>query len=111
MEFGSDVWHSSLSKANEKDLERVQKSALKLILRDAYCDYRSALKMLDAETLFERREKLSLKFAKKCLKNENFKKPFPLRKKNHVMEKRQQKSFLLEMLVLKVTKNLQFLQC
>ena len=95
LEFGSVVWHSSLSKANEKDLERVQKSALKLILRDAYCDYRSALKMLDVETLFERREKLSLKFAKKCLKNENFKKLFPLRKKNHVMEKRQTEKFFI----------------
>ena len=51
--------------------------------------------MLDVETLFERREKLSLKFAKKCLKNENFKKLFPLRKKNHVMEKRQTEKFFI----------------
>ena len=51
--------------------------------------------MLDVETLFERREKLSLKFAKKCLKNENFKKPFPLREKNHVMEKIQTEKFFI----------------
>ena len=70
------------------------------------------MKLLAVESLFKRREKLCLKFAKKCLKNENFKKLFPLRKKNHVMEKRQtEKFFIRKMLILKVTKNLQFLQC
>ena len=95
MEFASVVWHSSLTKTNENDLERVQKSALKLILKDEYKDYKSALKFLAVDSLFERREKLSLKFAKKCLKNENFKKLFPLRKKNHVMEKRQTEKFFI----------------
>ena len=89
------VWHSSLTKTNENDLERVQKSALKLILKDEYKDYKSALKLLAVDSLFERREKLSLKFAKKCLKNENFKKLFPHRKSSHVMEKRKTEKYLI----------------
>ena len=31
LEQSSVVWHSSLTKENEEDLERVQKSALKII--------------------------------------------------------------------------------
>ena len=95
LEFGSVVWHSSLTKTNENDLERVQKSALKLILKDEYRDYKNALKVLAVESLFERREKLCLKFAKKCLKNENFRKLFPLRKTSHVMERRKTEKYLI----------------
>ena len=61
LEFGSVVWHSSLTKTNENDLERVQKSALKLILKDEYRDYKNALKVLAVESLFERRERLPIK--------------------------------------------------
>ena len=50
---------------NEIDLERVQKSALKVILKDKYGDYKSALRKLNIESLFDRRELLCLKFAKK----------------------------------------------
>ena len=71
LEQSASVWHSSLSKCNESDLERVQKSALKVILRDEYKSYKDALKILNIESLFERRELLCLKFAKKCLKLEN----------------------------------------
>ena len=95
LEFGSFVWHSSLTKTNENDLERVQKSALKLILKDEYRDYKNALKVLAVESLFERREKLCLKFAKKCIKNENFRKLFPLRKTSHVMERRKTEKYLI----------------
>ena len=96
LEFASVVWHSGLTRTNEKDLERVQKSALKLILKEAYSDYSSALKLLDVESLVERRKKLSLKFAKKCLQNENFKRLFPLRKNSHVMDKRKTEKFLIK---------------
>ena len=89
------VWHSSLTKTNENDLERVEKSALKLILKEEYRDYKNALKVLAVESLFERREKLCLKIAKKCLKNENFRKLFPLRKTSHVMERRKTEKYLI----------------
>ena len=70
--------HSSLTKNNEMDIERVQKAALKVILKDKYINYDKALRLLDLESLHVRRERLCLKFAKKCLKLENFKSYFLL---------------------------------
>ena len=65
---------------NEQDIERVQKSAMKLILKDKYVDYKKALKSVNLDSLYERRERLCLRFAKKCLKDENFKKTFSFEK-------------------------------
>ena len=64
-------------------------------MKDEYRDYKNALKVLAVESLFERREKLCLKFAKKCIKNENFRKLFPLRKTSHVMERRKTEKYLI----------------
>ena len=96
LEFSCTVWHSSLSKMNEQDIERVQKSAMKLILKDKYVDYKKALKSVNLESLYERRERLCLRFAKKCLKDENFKKLFPMRKMNHGMKKRKTEKFFIK---------------
>ena len=93
MEFSSVVWYSSLTKTNQNDIERVQKSALRLIFKENYIDYKTALKTLNIETLYDRRKKLCLKFARKCLKNENLKKLFPYRKSNHLMDKRKTEKF------------------
>ena len=95
LEQSAAVWHSSLSKCNENDLERVQKSALKVILGEKYIDYRNALKKLDIESLYERREALCLKFAKKGLKLEQFRKMFPKQKNLHCMEKRNPRKFIV----------------
>ena len=51
--------------------------ALKVILKHKYKDYETALKELKLETLYKRRESLCLKFAKKSLKLNNFKKNVP----------------------------------
>ena len=77
------------------DIERVQKAALKVILKDKYINYDKALRLLDLESLHVRRERLCLKFAKKCLKLENFKKLFPVRKSKHDMKKRNTEKFLV----------------
>ena len=37
------MWHSSLSKADRQDLERVQKPAVKVILKKDYVSYEEAL--------------------------------------------------------------------
>ena len=58
------VWHSSITKKNSGDLERVQKSALKVILGEKYDNYKDALKLIGLDSLEERRENLCLKFAK-----------------------------------------------
>merc|ERR1711983_407935 len=70
LESSAVVWNSSLTKGQEMELERVQKVALRIILKDQYESYESALSKSSLLTLKERRDALSLSFAQKCLKNE-----------------------------------------
>ena len=70
------------------DLERVQKSAIRIILGHRYDSYSDTLKSLKIETLFERRERLCLRFAMKSLNVKNFKHLFPLYEKGHDMTTR-----------------------
>ena len=93
LEFSAVVWHSSLSQVNSSDLERIQKSALKVILKENYKDYQSALSLLNLQKLSKRREMLCLRFAKKCLKLPKFKGLFPLNNKLHNMSKRKGRKF------------------
>ena len=51
------------------DLERVQKSACKLILKEKYISYVDELRKLNIQSLYERRQLLLLKLAKKGLFN------------------------------------------
>ena len=78
LEQSCQVWHSSLTQEDTDDLERVQKSALKVILKEDYKNYDEALDTLMLCRLSERREKMCLKFAKNCEKNELTKDLFPL---------------------------------
>ena len=88
LEFSSNVWHSSLTKENRQDLERVQKAALKVIMKNDYDNYENALKISGLQSLDERRDVISLKFAKNCLNNLNFSKLFPKNQLKHEMRKR-----------------------
>ena len=90
------MWHSSLTKENRQDLERVQKAALRVILGGDYQNYKDALKLAKMESLEERRGLISLKFAKNCLKNENFSKLFPLKRKNHEMNVRNPDMYIVK---------------
>ena len=90
LEQSAVVWSSSLSDQNKADLERVQRSALKIILGPKYRGYRNALNL---ETLEERRENLCLRFAKKCVRNDKTKSMFPLNKKAHIMKTRDFEKF------------------
>ena len=87
LEQSSVVWHSSLTKKCEDSLERVQKSALKIILGESYESYDNALKVLKLQSLKERREDLCLKFAKKCLEVPKLNKMFPRSQRNYDMGK------------------------
>ena len=93
LEQSAVVWHSSLTEHNKSDLERVQKSALKVILGSKYVSYQKALDILDLETLEERREHLCIKFAQKCTRNEKAKSIFPLKKKIHPMNIRKEEVY------------------
>ena len=68
---------------NTIDLKKVQKIALKIILKDQYISYDHALTTVGIDCLIDRREQLCLKFAKACLKNENLKDMFPLNEDSH----------------------------
>ena len=78
LEQSAVVWHSSLTAKNRKDLERVQKSAVRVILGNKSSSYRKDLEKLKLDSLNERRRKICLKFAKKCLLNEKVKNMFPI---------------------------------
>ena len=82
------VWNGSLTQKNVSDLERVQKSAIRIICGKKYESYSQTLKELGMTTLSERRENLCLKFAKKSLRTENFGHLFPIRTKRHLMRTR-----------------------
>ena len=88
LEQSAVVWHSSLTEENAADLERVQKTAMKIILGEKYQSYKKSLNYLGLETLEERRKSLCLRFALKSLENENEIQMFSLNEKVHTMKTR-----------------------
>ena len=96
LEQSAVVWHSSLTKKDCRDLERVQKSALKVILGDKYTSYKEALKTIRIDSLEERRQKIYLRFAQQCLKNEKLRDMFPKNQSDHKMKKRNVEKFVVK---------------
>ena len=96
LEQSSNVWHSSLTQENIDDIERVQKSALRIILNYRYKTYNNALNVLEIDTLSNRREKICLEFAKKCTKHPKLKHMFPLNNKNHEMITRDEEKYMVQ---------------
>ena len=88
LEQSAVLWHFGLTKKNRNDLERVQKSALRVILGKKYTSYSDALKLLNIESLEDRRKLLCLKFAKNCLKVDKLRKMFPKSSTKHGMSTR-----------------------
>ena len=78
LEQSAVVWHSSITKGEQIEIERVQKCALRIILKEHYTSYDSALKICGLETLKARRTHLCLSFAKKCVKNMKTQDIFPM---------------------------------
>ena len=69
LEQSAVVWHSGLTIQNIHDLERVQKSAVRLIMGGQYENYKKSLSLLKLQTLETRRKELCLNFAKKMFEN------------------------------------------
>ena len=61
-----------MSKENEEDIERVQKSAFKIILKNKYMNYDNACQQLNLKKMKDRREELFEKFTMKNIKHEKF---------------------------------------
>ena len=93
LEQSAVVWHSSITDENAADLERVQKSAVKIILNDKYSGYNRGLAQLGLETLESRRKNLCLNFAIKCQKSDKMKHIFPENEKCHEMGTRFQEKY------------------
>ena len=85
LEQSCTVWNSSLTRGNEKDIERVQKSALRLILKEKFTNYEDALLSLNIKTLRERRKVLCAKFALKSLRHNKTRHMFKINtNKSHI---------------------------
>ena len=76
LELAVPAWNGALTQSNKQDIERVQKTALHIMLGESYGCYRDALEAVGLVSLDERRHKLSLKFAKKAAKHEKHSKWF-----------------------------------
>jgi len=59
LEYACQVWHSGLTKEQDKSLEKIQERALRIILPDE--EYQSALTTTKLETLSDRRESMCRK--------------------------------------------------
>ena len=81
LEYCSVLWHSTLTTAQSYNIERVQKTCIKVILGEEYVDYPSALEICGLETLQERRENRCLQFGLKCLLHPDHSNMFPVNPK------------------------------
>ena len=90
LELAIPLWQSSLTQSNKISIERVQKSALQVILGPAYESYRRALKTIGLSTLEERRENICKTFAEKAIKNSKHKNWFKVNKSNDQTRRQQQ---------------------
>ena len=82
------IWHSTLTQEDCDNLERVQKNALRNILKERYISYEISLNIVQLETLFKRREKLLYSFGKKSTIIEQTKHQFKRKETSHSMNTR-----------------------
>ena len=80
-EYCATAFHSSLTLDQSTDLERIQKTCLRVILGDNYVSYTAALEMTGLALLNERREKRCLEFALRSVKHPINERNFPLNPK------------------------------
>ena len=69
LEYAAPVFTSMLTEADKSDIERIQKTVLKILLGPDYIDYEQACTLMKTSSLQVRREHLSLRFALSCLKS------------------------------------------
>ena len=73
MEYCVPAWNSSLTDEDVNELERVQKTAMKIIHGEKYTDYKTSLEACKLESLEERRLDLCRNFALKCTQSKEHK--------------------------------------
>ena len=88
LEYAAPVWQGSISQCEKEDIERVQKTACRIILSSWTISYEQALFTLNLDSLEDRRSKLTLKFALKAEKHPKFRNWFV--KRNYPINTRNQ---------------------
>ena len=68
LELAAPVWTPGLTQHQVHQIERVQKTVIRIIQGDQFISYKHGLKTLKLTTLKERRQKLNIKFTKNALK-------------------------------------------
>ena len=68
LEYCVPLWNGSITKKESEKIEKIQKSVLKLLLKNEYTSYSQACKQYNLEKLYMRRQKLCVKFSKKEIK-------------------------------------------
>ena len=82
------VWNSGLTKAQSKDLEKVQKVALKIITGDLYTLYEVACELFNIDQLGSRRSELCINFAIKPFMSDRSNEFFTRNKVNNRIDKK-----------------------
>ena len=72
LELAVPVWQPAITQQEVKQIERVQRCALYIILGDDYSSYTNALETLECDNLNDRRVKLCGNFARKSVKNQRY---------------------------------------
>ena len=68
-----------------EDIERVQKTVCKIILKESYTTYEEALNLLNLQDLKSRRKKLAIKFGRGCLEIPQMKELFTKSSNKHFL--------------------------
>ena len=90
------LWHNALTKENIEDLERTQKTFIKLLLKDNYTNYEDGLVQVNLISLSERRKQIILKFAKDGLENKTLCDLLKKRENLHHMNMRKTENFQVD---------------
>ena len=98
-EYCSVAFHSSLTVEQSNQIERIQRTCLKVILDEMYIDYPSALEMSGLDTLYDRRVKRCLDFSLKCVKHDKNRGLFPLNSNAGSFNVRNSETFSITLLL------------
>ena len=91
LEMGCQIFHSGLTKNQSREIENIQKKALKIILGKIYSSYEEACTLLSCEPLSDRRDSLCLTFIRRAVKKGQHNNIFiPASKCNKTRSKKQQ---------------------
>ena len=78
LEYCVPAWNSSLTDEDTQELERVQKTAMKILHGEKYSDYKTSLESCQLKSLEERRIDLCRTFALKCTQSKEHKDLFKI---------------------------------